>query len=94
MIFQKMSVFQRDMPRAIQKKAYDKIPESCMVIGKILEEVKVDLMKELDVDAADEAIIDAITSRAFQRIRDEVSHPFRDEQMRLLKELEGETDEQ
>lgn len=45
------------------------------------------IMKDLAIDQADGATLDAATSFAFQQIRDQVTQPFRTEQMRLLNEL-------
>lgn len=75
---------QRSIPEPVQRAAYKRLPMTCDKVREILDEVKVRTMHEYDLDPADEAIIDAIVSYAFQQLRDQVTQPFRTEQMRLL----------
>lgn len=84
---QNLTPEQRVMPRAVKKEAFKRIPTTCRAVRSIMDQVKKDVMMALDVPAHDEATVDAVVSVAFQRIRDEVAHPFRTEQMKLLKEI-------
>jgi len=82
---QNMTPEQREMPKHVQRQAYQRIPMTCDKVREILDEVQQNLMNDLEIDPADLAIVDAAMSHAFQRVRDEVTQPFRIEQMKLLK---------
>lgn len=82
---QNMTPEQRAMPKHVQQEAYKRIPMTCDLVRQILDEAIVTLMHDLDIDPADVATVDVAMSHAFQRIRDEVTQPFRTEQMRLLQ---------
>lgn len=85
---QNLTPDQRSMPKRVIKQAFEEIPESCHRIRSILTEATTAIMNDLNIPLEDHPTIDAAMSHAFQRIRDEVSHPFRTRQMQLLKELE------
>lgn len=78
---------QRKFPKAIRREAYDRLPLTCDHVRKILTEAQHRIMHECGIDPADEASIDAVMSQAFLSLRDEVTQPFRTEQMRLLSIL-------
>ncbi len=81
-----LTPYQRSLPKPIRKEAYDRLPMTCDAVRAILDDAKAELMADLAVDPADDPIVDVAISRAFCRIRAEVTQPFRDEQMRLLSE--------
>lgn len=58
---------------------------TCDRVREILDEAKYQIMKDCEIDPADEAIVDESMSAAFQQIRDEVTQPFRTEQMQILQ---------
>lgn len=80
-----LTPLQRSMPKSVQFAAFDRFPMTCDKVRAILDEAKAQLMADLDIDLADDATVDAAFSYAFCRIRDEVTQPFRDEQMQLLQ---------
>jgi hypothetical protein len=84
---QNLTPDQRAMPKNIIKQAFQEIPESCHRIRSILTEATTAIMNDLNIPLEDHPTIDAAMSHAFQRIRDEVSHPFRTRQMQLLKKV-------
>jgi hypothetical protein len=86
---QKLTPDQRSMPRSVIKQAFEEIPESCHRIRSILTEATTAIMNDLNIPLEDYATIDVSMSHAFQRIRDEVSHPFRTRQMQLLKRVKN-----
>lgn len=77
---------QRMIPKSIREEAYHRFPLTCDHVRMILDEIKSSIMCEYAIPVEDEAGVDAIISHAFLRIRDEVTQPFRTEQMRLLLE--------
>jgi|GEM_PF-3728649 len=80
-----LTPLQRSMSKEIRREAYRRIPMSCDRVRQILDEAKWSIILDVEVlDAADEAVVDAAISQAFLKLRDEVMHPFRDEQMGLL----------
>ena len=85
-IMENMTPIQRNMPKAVQRQAYERLPMTCETVRTILDEAKAQLMADLEIDPADDATVDAAISYAFCRIRDEVTQPFRDEQMTLLRD--------
>lgn len=84
---QNLTPDQRAMPKSIIKQSFEEIPESCQRIRSILTEATTAIMNDLNIPLEDHPTIDAAMSHAFQRIRDEVSHPFRTRQMQLLKQV-------
>lgn len=84
---QNLTPDQRAMPREVRRQAYIAIPESCHRIRSILNDASAAIMSDLEIPPEDHPALDAALSQVFQRIRDEVSHPFRTEQMRLLSQL-------
>jgi hypothetical protein len=78
---------QRQIPRVIRKEAFTRIPETCDHVRHILTVTGERLMRDLEIDPAEEAAVDAALSQAFMWIRDEVTQPFRTEQMQLLEKL-------
>ena len=78
--------YQRSRPKLVRSEAYERLPMTCDSVRLILDDAKSEIMADLEVDPADDPIVDAAISRAFCRIRDEVTQRFRDEQMRLLSE--------
>lgn len=86
-----LTPFQLSMPKAVQKQAYERLPMTCDKVRAILDEAKAQLMADLEIDPAEDATVDAAISFAFCRIRDEVTQPFRDEQMELLNNFCRET---
>lgn len=81
---QNMTPHQRNMPKIVQRRAYKRLPMTCDKVREILDEAKRSIMADLEIDPAEEPTVDAAISCAFQRIRDEVTQKFRDEQMTLL----------
>ena len=75
---------QAAMPKEVRREAYGNIPETCDKLRSILDEAQARIMLDLDTPPEYAATFDAAMSRAFQRIRDEISHPFRTEQMKLI----------
>lgn len=76
------------MPRRVQAIAYKRLPTTCDKVSAILEQLGRDFQAKFKIPEEDYAMIDMVTRQAFQAIRDEVTQPFRTEQMRLLKELQ------
>lgn len=85
---QNLTPEQRAMPRCVQATAYKRLPTTCDKLSSILEQLGRDLQAAFNIPEEDYAGIDRLTRQAFQAIRDEVTQPFRTEQMRLLKELQ------
>ena len=81
-----LSYFQRSMPKSVRREAYGRLPETCNLLRSILTEAQGEILSEYDIDPAENVALDLILSRAFLRIRDEVTQRFRDEQMKLLNE--------
>lgn len=79
---------QRLIRKSTRAHAYRRIPMSCDLVRSILDEMGAQIAKDCGIPDSDAAIIDAAVSTAFQRIRDEVTQPFRTEQMRLLEHYE------
>lgn len=87
-----MTPDQRLMPRSVHYTAYARFPMTCGQVRTILDEAMLELMRDLDIDPMYDATVDAAMSKAFQRIRDEVTQPFRTEQMRLIHMLQNPTE--
>ena len=81
---QNLTPEQRQIPKEIRTIAYRRLPMTCDKVREILDEAKRNIMAECDIPPEEEATIDAHISRAFLRIRDEVTQPFRTEQMMLV----------
>ena len=81
------------IPRPIRAEAYRRLPMTCKCVRTILEEVRDEVMIEYEIPPEDIAGIDEIVSRAFMRIRGEVTQPFRTEQMLLLAQAMMSEDE-
>lgn len=75
---------QRLIPRPVRRVAYKRIPETCAKVRELVDEIKSRTMMEYNLRPEDEPCLDAIVSYAFQQLRDQVSQPFRTEQMRLI----------
>lgn len=71
-----------------RKHAYKRIPMTCDLVRAILDEAAASVMSDLQIPEEELPTVDAAISRAFQRIRDEVTQPFRTEQMKLLEHYE------
>ena len=71
-----------------RKHAYKRIPVSCGLVRAILDEAAGSIINEFRIPAEEYAFVDAAISRAFLRIRDEITQPFRTEQMKLLERYE------
>ena len=84
---QNLTPEQRAIPRRVRGVAFRRVPQTCNTVRGILDQAMDQIMKDLEVDQADGATLDAAASFAFQQIRDQVTQPFRTEQMRLLNEL-------
>ena len=84
---QNLTPRQRQASRVVRRWAFTRLPESCDVLRKLIDHAGQELAHELYVDPADYATVDAVMSRLFIAIRDQISHPFRDEQMALLTRL-------
>lgn len=81
---QNLTPEQRAFPKSVKRQAYQRFPESCNQVRAILNDAMKQIMAECGIDPAEEATIDSVISQTFQRIRDEVTQPFRTEQMKLL----------
>ena len=79
-----MTPDQQAMVKSVQATAYERIPHTCDKVRAALQKLELELMQQLSLPEEEAATLDAITSQAFQEIRDEVTHVFRTEQMRLL----------
>lgn len=93
---QNLTPDQRAFPKSVKRQAYQRFPESCHHLRDILTDAMRDIMAECGIDPAEEATIESVISRTFQRIRDEVTQPFRTEQMKLLhiiSQQQGTSDE-
>jgi hypothetical protein len=78
---------QRLIPGRYRAKAYARLPMTCTPVHDILEEAGREFQQKFLIPEEDYPAIDAIISRAFHAIRDQITQPFRTEQMRLLQEL-------
>ena len=78
---------QRLIPGRYRAMAYARLPMTCDLVHNILEDAGKDLQRRLNIPAEDWPAIDAAISEAFHKIRDQVTQPFRTEQMRLLQKL-------
>lgn len=78
---------QRLIPGRYRAKAYARLPMTCTPVHEILEEAGREIQRRLNIPAEEWPAIDAAISEAFHKIRDQVTQPFRTEQMRLLQEL-------
>lgn len=76
---------QRLIPSNIRVAAYKRIPRTCDTVRAILDDAMRSSMADVGIAEHDAPIVDAAISRASLRIRDEVTQPFRTEQMRLLQ---------
>lgn len=83
-----LSPLQTTMPKDIRQHAFKRLPETCEQVRHILWEAQDEIQRFYGIPAEDIMSLDHIMCRAFQRLRDEVTHRFRDEQMLLLKELD------
>ena len=81
---QNMTPEQRAMPSQVKQAAYKRFPRTCDQVRAILDEAMRNIMADYEIKAEDNVLIDQAISRAFLRIRDEVTQPFRTEQMKLL----------
>ena len=72
------------IPVATRRVAYDRLPMTCETVREILDEAAGKIINEFQIPNEEYAFVDAAISQAFLRIRDEVTQPFRTEQMRLL----------
>lgn len=79
---------QRLIRKSTRAHAYQRIPMSCDLVRSILDEMGSQIARDCGIPDSDAAIIDAAVSQAFQRVRDEVTQPFRTEQMKLLEHYE------
>lgn len=77
---------QRAIPPQARKRAYERIPMTCEKLRGILDQVKAKIMESFDIPPEEDADIDATISWAFLQIRDEITQPFRTEQMKLVWE--------
>lgn len=84
MDYRVMTPEQLEMPVATRREAYARIPHTCDLVKEILEEATHEIINRLQLPNEEYAALDAAMSAAFHRIRDEVTQPFRTEQMRLL----------
>jgi hypothetical protein len=75
---------QLQIPKEIRAIAYRRFPMTCDAVHNILEDALREIMDEFEIPPEEVARLDAIISRAFCRIRDEVTQPFRTEQMKLV----------
>jgi len=73
------------MPLEIRREAYRRIPMTCTRVSSILDEFMHAVAELYAVPPEDAAGLDACSRQAFFRIRDEVTQPFRTEQMKLLR---------
>lgn len=83
---------QRLMPLSVHRVAFKAIPQTCGNVRGILDEAMYTIMQDLEIPAEETAAVDASISRAFQRIRDEVTQPFRTAQMRLIWQIQERAD--
>jgi len=81
---------QLSTPEPIRRRAYNCFPETCEALRGILDEVTQQVMQEFELLPEDEVTVDIIVSQAFCSIRDTITQPFRDEQMKLLYKLDRE----
>jgi hypothetical protein len=82
---------QKAIPREIRRMAFSRMPMTCDTVRGILDAAMDQIMRDLEIDPADGAILDAAASQAFQQLRDQITQPFRTEQMALLCTLHFDT---
>ena len=75
---------QQAMSSQVKREAFDRFSITCTLVREILDEAANIIKYEHDIPDSDYAALDATMSRAFMRIRDEVTNPFRTEQMKLI----------
>lgn len=83
---QNLTPEQRAMPKRVRAVAYERLPMTCDHVRSILTDTQSELVNELGILPEDIAGIDSIISRCFIRLRDEVTQPFRTEQMKLIQQ--------
>ena len=84
------------MTQAVQREAYERLPESCDTLRELLTKLQDDIMEEFEIPAEELPAIDCHISSAFMAIRDLVTQKFRDEQMTLIDKIhniQGESNE-
>lgn len=84
---QNLTPEQRAMPTSVRKKSYERVPKTCDNLRKLLDQAGRELQQSFRIDETDYPEIDAVISRTFLAIRDEITQPFRTEQMKLLRML-------
>lgn len=84
---QTLSPFQAVQDREILRESFERVPASCDTISEVLDEVAEGLSKTFGILPEDHPLVDAIMRIAHSKIRDRVSHVFRDDQIKLLKEI-------
>jgi len=83
---QNLTPDQRMIPKPIRDEAYSRLPMTCDAVSEILTSAAGEVVDKYKLPPEDYSTLDDIIARAFIRIRDEITQPFRTEQMRLLLE--------